>query len=81
MHLVYSMQLTGSTTVIQIRITEPIGLGGHKECLLVGDEGDRDDVDFLLDLETILYPGSVDCAANLHHYRGNFTLKKMFQKL
>jgi hypothetical protein len=50
------------TTVIQIRITETLGLGGHTECLLVGDEGDGDDVDFLLDLDIILYPGSVNCA-------------------
>ena len=47
-----------------LRNTETLGLGGHQECLLVGDEGDGDDVDFLLDLDTILYPGSVNCAAN-----------------
>ena len=39
--------------------------------LLVVDEGDGDDVDFLLDLDTILYPGSVNCA---DHYRGNFPI-------
>ena len=52
------------TTVIQIIITETLGLGCHEECLLVGDEGDGNDVDFLQDLDTILYHGSVSCAAN-----------------